>query len=191
MQPQRGDARRELLVAQREHPALARGEVLVGVEAEAGEVADGADLAAVGEPGLRGVSGVLHEPKAVLGAGCLERVQIARVACVVHGHHGARARRHGCGDGRRVEAQRGLVDVAEDRPGAGAHDHVGGGGPGQRRRDDLVASGVADAERPQRQVHRGRAGGDGERDGSLGIDRELALEEAREGPVVSQPVSSE
>ena len=58
------------------------------------------------EPDLRGVRAVLHEPKPVLGAGCLERVQIARVACVVHGHHGARARRHGSGNSRRVEAQR-------------------------------------------------------------------------------------
>ena len=61
VQAQRGDARRERLVAQREHAAFARGEVLVGVEAEAGDVADGADLAAVGEPGLGRVRGILHQ----------------------------------------------------------------------------------------------------------------------------------
>ena len=177
---------------QREHAALAGGEILVGVEAEAGDVADRADLAAVGEPRLGGVRGVLDEPQPVPLAGRLERRQVARVPRVVHRHDGARARRHGGLDRRGVEAERRLVDVAEDRPGAGAHDHVGRGGPGQRRRDDLVAVSLADAERAQREVHRGRAGGDRER--VLAPRRRAAnsLSSCRaNGPVVSQPVSSE
>ena len=182
VQAQRADARGEFVVAQREHAALARGEILVGVEAEARDVADGADLAAVGEPGLRRVRSILHETQPVPGARDLERGQIAGVPCVVHGHDGARARRDGRGDGRRVDAQRLGVDVAEDGPRAGADDDVGGSGPGQRRRDHLVAFPLADAERTQRQVHRGRAGGDRERHRGLGVERELALEAARERP---------
>ena len=69
VQAQRGDARGERLVGQREHPALAGGEVLVGVEAEAGDVADRADLAAVGEARLGGVRGVLDEAQPVALAG--------------------------------------------------------------------------------------------------------------------------
>ena len=101
---------------------------------------------------------------------------------VVHRHDGARPRRDGGLDGGGIEAERVGVDVAEDRPGARAHDHVGGRGPGQRRRDDLVALALADAERAQREVHRGGAGRDGERDGRLGVERELALQLARERP---------
>ena len=43
------------------------------------------------------------------------------------------------------------VDVDEHRPRAGAHDHVGGGDPGQRRGDDLVAG--ADAGERQADFH--------------------------------------
>ena len=171
MQPQRGDTRRERLVAQREHAAFARGEVLVGVEAEAGDVADGADLAPVGEPGLGGVRGILHQPQAVLRADVLECGQVARMPGVVHGHDCPCARRDCGGDGGRIEAERVGVDVAEDRPGACTHDHIGRRGPGQRRRDDLVVLPLADAERAQREVHGGRAGGDGERHRGLGIEQ--------------------
>ena len=101
---------------------------------------------------------------------------------VVHGHDCPRARRDRGGDGGGIEAERVGVDVAEDRPGACAHDHVGRRGPGQRRRDDLVVLALADAERAQREVHGGRAGGDGERHRGLGVDSELALELPRERP---------
>ncbi len=53
------------------------------------------------------------------------------------------------------------ADVAEDRAGAAVLDHVRRRGPGGRRRDHLVAG--SDAERDEREVHRGRAGGDGDR----------------------------
>ena len=112
----------------------------------------------------------------------LERRQVARVPRVVHGHDRPGARRDGGRDGRGIEAERGVVDVDEDRPCARAHDHVGGRGPGQRRRDDLVAVALADPERAQREVHRRRAGGDGERERSLRVVGELALELPRERP---------
>ena len=53
-----------------------------------------------------------------------------------------------------------VADVDEDGRRARVHDHVRGRRPGDRRRDHLVAR--PDAERDEREVHRGGAGGDRE-----------------------------
>ena len=65
-----------LLGAEREHPALARGELLVGVEAERRRVAAAADRDAVGVDGAERLAGVLDDRQAVR----LERRQVGRVA---------------------------------------------------------------------------------------------------------------
>ena len=126
--------------------------------------------------------GVLHESQPVPLAGCLDGRQIGGMPGVVHRHHGTRARRDGSLHGGGIEAERGLVDVDEHGLGTGAHDHVGRRGPGQGRRDDLVALAFADAERAQGEVHRRGAGGDRERVVGLGVLGELGLELPRERP---------
>ena len=141
-----------------------------------------ADLAPVGQSRLGRVRGVLDQPQPVLPADALERGEVGRVARVVHGHDGPRARRDGGRDRIGIEAQRGRVDVDEHGARACAHDHVRGGRPRQRRRDDLVALPVAHPERAQREVHRGGARRDRERERGLGVGRELGLQLTRERP---------
>ena len=63
-------------------------------------------------------------------------------------------------DQRRVDVEVALAHVDEDGRRAGVDDHVRGRGPRDRRRDHLVAG--LDPERDEREVHRRRAGGDGE-----------------------------
>jgi len=166
------DARRELLVDQREHAALAGREVLVGVEAEARDVAHRADLAAVRQPGLRGVRGVLDELQPVLGADGLERDEIARMPGVVHGM---------------TARVRGVTAAAT---AAGSMQSVSGStstntGRAPARTITLAVAGHVSgvvmtssssppptAERPQGEVHRGGAGRDGERERRLRVGRE-------------------
>ena len=73
---------------EREHPALAGGELLVGVEAERGGMAAAADRRAVGVHGAERLAGVLDDRQPV----ALERRHVGRVAEDVH-----RQQRASCG----------------------------------------------------------------------------------------------
>ena len=145
----------DLVRVRRDEPALAGGDVLRRVEAEARRFREPAELAAaVGA--LGGVRRVLDHGDPELP----DRIHVRRLAGEVHGHDRLRPLGHRGADQRRVDVEVALADVDENGRGAGVDDHVGGGGPGDRRRDHLVAR--LDPERDERQVHRRRAGRDGE-----------------------------
>ena len=84
------------------------------------------------------------------------------------------ARRDGGFDAFEIDVARGRVDVDEHRPGADFEDHVGGGDPGQRRRDDLVAG--ADAGQAQGDFQRRRAGVEGAHRAAAAVFGERGLE---------------
>ena len=171
--------------AEGEHPALARRELLVGVEAERGRVAAAADRGPVGVSGPERLAGVLHDREAV----GLERGHVGRVAEDVH-----RQQRGGAvGDrgrgGRGIEVERARVDVGEHRPGVLVEDRVGRGDERERRGHDLVAG--LDADRAQPEVQRGGAGGHGARVRDAEPRGEGLLEgSAMRGPSESWPERS-
>ena len=142
-------------VAERDHPALAGGQLLVGVEAEHRRVPAPADRAAVGVARAERLAGVLDDRQA---RSALERGHVGRVAEDVHRQQRRRALGHRRRGGLRVEVQRHRVDVGEHRPRALVQHGVGRGDERERARDDLVA--VAHADRAQRQVQPGGAAGD-------------------------------
>ena len=144
-------------VVGRDHAALARRHLLVRVEGEDRGVARAADAAAA-VLAADGLAGVLDDREAVLLGDRAERVHVARVAEHVHGQDGARARRDGRLDGRRVEHERLGIDVGEDGRRALVEHAVGRGHERDRRRHDLVA--LADAGRAHEQVQAGRAARD-------------------------------
>ena len=149
--------------------ALAAGDVLRGVQREAGRLGEAADLAAA----VHRLDGV----RSVLDDGQVERVQRVEVgggAGEVHRHDRLRARAHQLGDALRIDRQVAGAHVGEDRRRARMDDHVRRGRPGDRRGDHLVAG--PDAERDERQVQRRRAGGDGQ----CVLDAEVLLERGLE-----------
>ena len=154
-QAQVPDRVRDLVRVRRDEPALAGGDVLRRVEAEAGRLGEPAELAAaVGALGR--VRGVLDHRDPELP----DRIQVGRLPGEVDGHDRLRPLGHRRRDGRRVDVEVALAHVDEDGRRAGVDDHVRGRRPGDRRRDHLVAG--LDPERDERQVHRRRAGRDRE-----------------------------
>ena len=117
---------------------LPRGQLLVRVEAEHGEVAARAHRRAVGVHGAERLAGVLHHPERALGGDPLERGHVGGVAEDVDGQQpgGALADRALGRHGVDVEGAR--VDVAEDRPGALVEQAVGRRHEAERRGHDLV-----------------------------------------------------
>ncbi len=85
-----------------------------------------------------GVGGVFDDPQTAALGQSVERVHVDRQAREMHRHDRPGARGEGRFDLLQVEVAGGELDIDEDRPGAGAHDHVGGGGEGHRRHDHLV-----------------------------------------------------
>ena len=136
------------------HPALGGGELLVGVEAVDGRVAERAELA----PVVRAVdrlAGVLHPGQAVALGDLHQRGHLGRVAEDVDDQDRLGAGRDGRLDRRRVHVERERVDLGEHRRGAGEQDRVGGRDERERRGDDLVAR--PEAERVQAEVQAGGA----------------------------------
>ena len=78
-------------VAERDHPALARRQLLVGVEAEHRRVAARADRRAVGVTRAERLAGVLDDRQAARARRALERRHVGRVAEDVHRQQRARA----------------------------------------------------------------------------------------------------
>ncbi len=142
-----------------QHAAFGAGQILDGVKAEDGgaALADGLALVA----GASGVGGVFDQRHAMLLGQGTQRSQVAAGTGVMHRHDGLGARGDGRGHLLGRDHQGVAVDVDEHRGGADQGDHVGGGNPGQRGGDHLVAR--ADVQRQQGHVHGGggRAQGHG------------------------------
>ncbi len=163
------------VVVRRDEPAFAGGDVLRRVEREAGRGREAAELApAIGA--LGGVRRVLDHRDPELP----DRVEVARLPGEVDRHDRLRPLRDGGCDGRRVDVQVALADVDEDRRRARVDDHVRGRRPGDRGRDHLVAG--TDAERDEREVHRGGARRDGEHVLRLEVLGHPLLEQRRPRP---------
>ena len=149
-------ARRDLRRRGDDHPALARRQLLVGVE---GEGRPGGRARRPGRPRSRRRRAPRRRPRACprprFGGQRLELRHRRRVAEDVDRQQpdGALGRpRRGRG---RVEVEGHRVDVAEDRRRALVQQAVGRGDEAERGRDDLVAR--APAERPDAEVERGGA----------------------------------
>ena len=141
--------------ADHDHAALARRDLLVGVEPEDRGMPAPADRRAVGMERPERLAGVLDDRQAV----ALERRDVGRVAEDVDRQQSRGAPADHRRRGGRVEAQRDRVDVGEHRPRGLVDRRIGGRDERERRRDDLVAG--ADPRRAQRQMQPGRAGRDG------------------------------
>ncbi len=161
-------------------PALARRDLLVGVEGEHRGVAATAHGRPVPMRRAERLAGVLHDPEAALGGQALERRQVGGVAEDVHRQQPRRALAHRCGRGRRVDVQRALVDVAEHRAGVLEQHAVGGRDERERRGHDLVAG--PDARRPYGEVEAGGAARDGRDREPADPCREGLLEGRQAGP---------
>ncbi len=135
-----------------DHPPLPRGQLLVGVEGEGGEVAAGADPAPLGVDRAERLAGVLEQAEAVLAGERLQLGHRRRVAEDVDRQDARRALADARPRRRRVEVERLRIDVAEDRPGALVEQAVGGGDEAEGAGQDLVAG--PPAQRPHAEVQR-------------------------------------
>ena len=120
-----------------DHPALAGGQVLDRVEAEHGQVADGADQVPL-VAGGQGVGGVLDDLQAVPGGQLEEGVHLAGGPGHVDGDDGARARGDGPLHQHGIHLQRAGQHVHQDRPGPEVQDDGRRRGERVDAGDDLV-----------------------------------------------------
>ncbi|MNS98122.1 hypothetical protein D3C72_1324790 [compost metagenome] len=115
----------ELGVVGEHRAAFTHGDVVGWVEAQGGDVSEGADqLAVVG--GAQGVTAVFDQPQVVLLANLLDLGQVERVAQGVGEHDGLGFRSNGGLDQVCIDVVGGHVDVDEHRDGAKLHDRVDG-----------------------------------------------------------------
>ncbi len=145
-------------VGQRHHPALAGGELLVGVETEHRRVPAPADGPPVGVHRAECLAGVLDEPQVMALRKRLEGGHRGGVAEDVHRQQRARVLGDRGSRGLRVEVERDGIDVGEDRPRALIQRDVGGGHEREGARDHLVAA--PHPHGAQREVQARRAAGD-------------------------------
>ena len=167
-----------------DQPALARGDVLRRVEAEAGDVGDRAHLPAA-VTRLGGMRGVFHDRHAE----CEQLVEIGRLAVEVDRHDRLRPLVHQLGHACRVDVERVGPDIGEHRGRAAVDDHVGRRRPGDRRRDHLV---TRDRPRERPATRCSAAVHDETASTCLAsrYSRMRASSSAARGPVVSQPERS-
>jgi hypothetical protein len=166
VEAEHADAVAELLVGDRDEPAVAEPEqVLRRVEAERGR-----------DPGPRDhgraerLRRVLHERQAELG----ELLERRRPAEQVHRHDRARPRRDPRCHLLRVEVRSGGIDVGEDRRGAAPRDRLGGRVEREGRTDHLVAR--PDTHRVEHEDERVGAVRDSDRLRDAQVVGRLALE---------------
>ena len=170
--------------------ALQRGDHLDRAEAEAGEVAEGADRPA-GMRRAERVRRVLDDAEAMLGGELVDRVEArGRDPRVVEDENGARALADHPAQRLGRDAERLLLDVAEDDVGAGRRHGLVAGDVRQRRTDDLVAG--ADPGEDEGGVQGGRAAAHRHERARLEpeIRRELVLEQRRL-PALAEPAGLE
>ena len=143
----------DLVVVGDEQPAVAHhGEILRRVEREDARAPEAPHLAPL--PGRAvGLRAVLEEPEAARGAELEDPGEIGGVPVEVHGHEAHRPRGH-LGRGVFEVDGVGVVDVDEDRDGAGEADRLDGRKGGVRRDQHLVAR--LDAEGLERHPEGGR-----------------------------------
>ena len=122
-----------------QHAALAGGDVVREEEAEGAHMAEGAGLLAA-QFGVEGLAIVLHEPKAVFVREGAYHVQRRRVAEDGNADDGPGLRRQGFLERPGVHIHGIQFDVHEPEPEPVLVQRMIGGGPGNRRHDDLVAS---------------------------------------------------
>ena len=147
-------------VARDGHAALARGDGLVGVEAEHRHVGFELSHQPALPGGGQGVRGVFHHFQAMRARNGQNGVHVAGQAPVVHRQDGLGPGRDGGADGLGGDVQRDRVHVHQHRVGTQVAHHLHGGGEGQRGRDHLVAR--ADPQGLQREVQAGGGGVDGD-----------------------------
>jgi hypothetical protein len=145
-------------VVQHQAAAFAGGDVLVGLEAERDEVAEGTDALAI-PGGAEGLGRIFDHAQLVFVGDGVQAVHVDRQAGQVDRDDGAGAR----GDRRfqfvQVDVAGDRVDVGEHRGGADFDDDVGGGRPGNRGGDHFVAR--PDAGDAQGDLHGAGAGIEG------------------------------
>ena len=123
------------------------GDVLVGMEAEADEIAEAADaLASPG--GADGVRRILDDSQPVRVGEAIQPLHVHGQSRKMHRHDGSRARANGGLDRIEVDIAGIQSDVHEHGLRATSHDHVGRRGKAQCGRDDLITrTDVAGGER--------------------------------------------
>jgi len=151
--------------------ALAGGYLLVGIEAEDGEMAEAADAARIrrlAEFCADGLAGVFNEEKFVAGREGLECIDVSGDAEGVYEEDGAGAGGEDALDGFGVEIEGDGVNFSEYGRGADLQYRVGHRDESEGRNDDFVA--FTDVECKQGEVQAGGAGTDGYglRDGVVG-----------------------
>jgi hypothetical protein len=145
-----------LRVAQRDHAAFAGGDDLVGVEAEAADVAEPSDLASpVGRPVRFGA--VLDHVQAMLPRDLEHRIHIDGVAVQVDHDDGLGARCDALPQQRRVEIEGFRIDIDRNGMGTLVHDGEKRRHVGQRRDQHLVARPHREGE--EREVQGSRPAG--------------------------------
>ncbi len=154
-------------VARRDRAPLARGDVLRGVEAEAGEVAVGSRFLPV-PFGLERVSRVLDDGESARPRDIANRRHVAHLPVEVHREDGSRAIRDRGLDRGRIDVRRRGIDVGEHRRRTGHDDAVRRSDEGGGSRDDLVSR--PDSGGQERELHRGRTARhrDGGREAEIG-----------------------
>ena len=131
-------AAREVVVARDDHPALARREDLVAIEAEGTDRAQRAHPAPVHLRAVR-FGAVLDHEKLVASRDVVDRVHVAGVAVHVHGQDAAGARRDLRLDPRGIEAPDLGIDIHGNGPRAREDDHVRASDEREVGKDHLVS----------------------------------------------------
>ena len=163
-----------MLVARHHGAGIAkRAEVLAGIEAEGGRMAERARAAPLVARTVR-LAGVLEHEQAVAVGDGGDLVHGRRLAVEVHGHDGFRPLADRILQRARVEVEGLRIRVDEHRGGSGTHDRERGRHERVGRRDHLVTG--ADATCAERQVESRQAGVGADRSGRPAVGRELLLE---------------
>jgi hypothetical protein len=131
----------ELLIGGRDHATLAHAELLLGEEAEATELTDGADLTTdVIYVCAYGLSTVLDQNKPALVAELSQSKHVGRVATEVNSDDGTCARRDSARDILWIDIERvGALNVTQDRLGSDMPSGTGACDKGKSRHDYLIA----------------------------------------------------
>lgn len=172
------------IVVQRNGTAITRREILVRIEAEAGEVSRAAHGRAIHVAGAKRVRGVLNE-RNVCRDDVADRVHVDGMPAEMHDHHRAGPRRQPLADRFGSRAKRVRFHIAEHRRSARVQRGVRGTDPGQARHDHFVAQPHAVDEQRQEQGRGARVDGD-HVTGSARIG-ELAFEGERLGSHADPP----